>query len=134
MRRIVTPTGAIDGSNALYTLPSGFSYISGTVFPIVNGVTIDAASDNGCLETSSTTVTMKEVLLTGDTLLLSIDDGQLANTAHDINIDGQVTSYKIEYNVTTYPIEYNLQAYKLEYNTTFFAIEYNIETYSIKPN
>lgn len=113
MRRIVTAVGNIDGSNTTFTLPGTYTYQPGSVFIIVNGITIPASHDNGAVEVNSTTIQTKETLLTGDVLLISFDDGQLADVGLDIRINADPTDYKITYNVNRYSLEYNVSTFRL---------------------
>lgn len=113
MRRIVTAVGNIDGSNTTFTLPGTFTYQSGSVFIIVNGITIPASHDNGAIEVNNTTIQTKETLLTGDVLLISFDDGLVSDIGLDISITGDVTDYKIDYNVSRWSVSYNTNIFRI---------------------
>lgn len=116
MRRFLVPVGVIDGVNQTFTLPSGFTYVSGSLLIVVGGLTIPADHDNGAIEVDSSTFTTKEILQVGDALLCIIDDGTSSGVSGggvEIDLTMDPTNYSLDFNSNNYSIEFNTNSIKL---------------------
>lgn len=126
------PTSQPDGVNTVFSLPSGFQYIPGSLAIIVNGLTILASSDTeGATELTSTTLQTKNVLALGDVLLLSIDDGVSTETAIDLQVTGNATQYGVDWNGQTYSQDYSVNLSKINYNVGAYSITYNTNQFKV---
>ena len=131
MRRLLTPTAQPDGVTTIFTLPSGFQYISGSLAIIVNGITLLATDTEGAVELTSTTFQTKNVLAAGDVLLISIDDGNTTETAVDLQVTGNATQYNIVWNGQSYSQDYSVNLSKVTYNTQPYSLSYNTNQFKV---
>lgn len=131
MRRLLMPTNQPNGTDVIFSLPSGFSYIPGSLAIIVNGLTYLSSDTEGALELTSTTLQTKNVLALGDVLLLSIDDGNTTETAIDLQVTGNATQYGVDWNGQTYSQDYSVNLSKINYNVGAYSITYNTNQFKV---
>lgn len=131
MRRLLMPTAQPDGVTTIFSLPSGFSYIPGSLAIIVNGLTYLGTDTEGATELTSTTLQTKNVLALGDVLLLSIDDGNTTETAIDLQVTGNATQYGVDWNGQTYSQDYSVNLSKINYNVGAYSITYNTNQFKV---
>lgn len=123
--------GTIDGNNTVFTLPGSETYVPNSPILIWNGLSIHETDDNGFIETSPNTITMKIPPILGDVLMLFYDNGQIENAVFNMTLTTSATNYRIDVDSFQYSIDYSVNLGQIDYNSTSFTLTYNTNTIEV---